>query len=348
MVRRLLPEELVGSFFGVGSLSVNDPEKPLEYVSTMRLPYWYQLPALPEEDMVRQFAYVIDGFEDEELFTLDIDVHTFQEVLTDDTPIEIDADHAHGLYLMRDLGRRFEFFKTQQTAPATMCFTIRDPDGHQLISKSMVRFFASLMRRIAVWQYQFLKNFCDTIILCQDDPALGFVIQMIRRGEVSAMDPRWIVRETDSVYPSEIIPSYHYCEDWRTLYEGEKHLLWDGSPKIVHIDLVAYPPDPDEKGAEAGEKINRFIERGGAIALGVLPNVDDGYKSSVLETLRERLTATLSRFVECGVDKDLLAENALISTQCGLSRASPRLAEEIHRTSQRFPEVLRDCVRQTT
>ncbi len=345
MTPRLLSRELVGAFFAVGSVSDSSPESPLSYVRTLQLPYWYQLPALREEDMVRQFAYVIEGFEEKGEFTLDVDVYTYWGILENNEPITIDESHAHGLYLLRALGTHFPVFKTQQTAPATMCFTIRDSRGHNLVSPSMLRFFTALMRRIAEWQYEFLSDFCDSVILCQDDPALGFVLGIIDKEDKSGLTVRQIVRETESVFPPRTIPSYHYCEDWRTLEYDGTHLLWETSPKIVHIDVLTYPPMISEK---QSEKINRFLERGGAVALGVLPNTNDGYDRPVRQLLERNLTSALRLFADSGVDVSLLADNVLISTQCGLSRASPELVREIHHTSECFPEVLEAVLGQTT
>jgi len=344
LVRRLVPEDLVGHFFAVGSVSETDPQLPADYVSTLSLPYWYQLPALREEDMVRQFAYMIDGFEEEDDFVLDLDMFVYRDIVETEEPILIDEEHAHGLYILAEKGP-FRFFKTQQTAPATMCFTVRGPDGKQLISAAMLRFFSSLMRRIAEGQVRFLREFCDTIMLCQDDPALGFVIEMAERDSSTGLTGAQIFRETESVFPAGAIPAYHYCEDWRSLRNDEEHLLWDTKTKIVHIDVVRYPPEIDE---EQAERMNRFMERGGGLALGVLPNVDDGYSRPVIETLTENLHRVLALLGNRGVDISLLATNAMISTQCGLSRATPELVRQIHARSVEFPIAFERAVKRTT
>ncbi|MGQ4871194.1 MAG: hypothetical protein ACP6IT_05095 [Candidatus Thorarchaeota archaeon] len=344
MVRRLVPEELVGHFFAVGSVSETDSQLPADYVSRLSLPYWYQLPALREEDMVRQFAYVVNGFEEDDDFVLDIDMFVYREMVETEEPIVIDREHAHGLYILAEKGP-FRFFKTQQTAPATMCFTIRGPDGKQLVSRAMLRFFSSLMRRIAEGQVRFLREFCDTIILCQDDPALGFVIELAERNSSTGLTAAQIVRETESVFPAGAIPAYHYCEDWRALQDGEKHLLWDTETKIVHIDVVRYSPEID---GEQAERMNRFMERGGGLALGVLPNVDEGYSKPVIETLTENLHRVIALLENAGVDISLLAKNTMISTQCGLSRATTELVRQIHARSAEFPIVFERAVKRTT
>ncbi len=335
---QVVPQRLVGEFFGVGSLGAKDYTAPLDYITDLALPYWYQLPKYKEEDMVRQFAYLIDGFEEEEDFTLDVDMYTYREILQDDSPLVPDNEHAHGLYLLQSRGP-FVDFKTQQTAPATMAFSIRGTDGCQLLSKSMISFFASLMARVAAGQVRFLDNFCENIILCQDDPALGHAVNMIQSNKIGDLEVWELARATEGVYPEEAIPAYHYCDDWRRLQFGDDYFLWDSKAKIVHIDVLRYPPHLE---SEQSEAINHFIERGGGFALGVIPNNDEGFFDSVIELLRKGLKSTLQAFTDSGVSIELIAENSMVSTQCGLSGLSNALTERIHAESRKFKGVFNE------
>jgi hypothetical protein len=327
-----LPENLAGQFFGVGSLGEKDHTAPLEYVKKIALPYSFQITALREEDMIRQFGATVDGFEEAGNLVLDVDIHTYREIISEDEAILPKEKYMRSLYSMMD-GTRYPFFKTQQTAPATMCFSIRGTDGKQLLNLSMFHFFERLMERIAKAQVEHLSKHCDSIIICQDDPALGFTKNMIETGQVKDITLEQIIQRTDRIYPKEAIPAYHYCDDWRDLQEDGWYMLWDGAPKLVHIDVLRYPPDMSSGHAE---KLNEFMKKGGGLALGVLPNIDDAYKRPVSETLETNLTSTLSLLSRCGVDMDLVKRNAMVSTQCGLSGASIELTREIHEQSNQF------------
>ncbi|TFG32678.1 hypothetical protein EU527_09580 [Candidatus Thorarchaeota archaeon] len=285
--------------------------------------------------MIRQFAVLIDGFEEEGDFNLDMDIHTYREITSDDEPLFLKEKNLHSLYSLMD-GTRYQYFKTQQTAPATMGFSIRGTDGKQLVSRNMFHFFESLMRRIALGQYNHLSEHCDTIIICQDDPGLGFVKQMIETKHITDMSFEQIVKMTDGIYPNYVIPAYHYCDDWRVLEQEGWYPLWESKVKIVHIDVVRYPAKID---SEQSEKINEFLVKGGGLALGILPNTDDAFEKPVLETLKDNLLSTLTDFHKCGVDLELLENNTMISTQCGLSGASPELTKEIHERSMDFKDI---------
>lgn len=330
-----IPKDLAGHFFGVGSLGEPNPSVPVDYVKKLKLPYIYSITALREEDMIRQFAVLADGFEEEGDFILDVDIQTYREIVSDDEPLMLDEEHGHSYYLLRD-GTHYPFIKTQQTAPATMCFSTRDRSGKQHITQNMFHFFLRLMTRIAVGQVQYLQQFCDSIILCQDDPGLGFVSEMIKQGQVPGLTLRDIFQKTDSIYPDSVIPAFHYCDDWRQLEFDGWYPMWESKPKLIHVDVVRYPAEVSQ---EQAEKINSFIKDGGGLALGVLPNVDDSYSMSIIETLQRNLTHNIQLLKDSGVDLDLVGRNSMISTQCGLSGASPELSRKIHDESSRFKDI---------
>ncbi len=337
----MLPEQLVGQFFGVGSLGEPDFAIPIEYIKKLNLPYTYQLTASRDEDMIRQFAVLVDEFEEEGDFILDVDIHTYREITSEDDALLPEENNLRALYSLMD-GTKYPFFKTQQTAPSTMCFSIRDSDGKQLVNRSMFHFFERLMSRIAQGQFEHLRKHCKTIIFCQDDPGLGFVKNMIENGQVTDLTLEQIIEKTDGIFPEGVIPAFHFCDDWRSLKKDSWYPLWESQPKLAHIDVARYPPEVD---SEQAEKMNRFLKNGGGLALGVLPNVDDGFTQSILDTLRSNLEIVLQAFVKSGVDLDLVERNSMVSTQCGLSGASPKLTREIHEVSGEFCSIFKEQIK---
>ena len=340
----LLPKELAGHFFGVGSLGEPNPAVPVGYVKNIKLPYAYSITSLREEDMIRQFAVLVEEYEEDGDFILDVDIHTYREMVYDDQPLMLDKEHGHSLYLMMD-GTKYPFFKTQQTAPATMCFSIRDSGGKQHVTQNMFQFFLKLMTRIAEGQVEFLSKSCDNLILCQDDPSLGYVIEMVNQGQVPGLTLKDLIQKTDSAYPESVIPAYHYCDDWRLLDFDAWFPLWESKPKLTHIDVVRYPPEVSH---EQAAKMNEFMKAGGGLALGALPNVDDSYSKPILETLESNLKQSFQLMRDVGVDLDLVKANTMVSTQCGLSGASPKLSREIHEESTKFQDIFLNILESST
>lgn len=335
LARSILPESLVGRFFGVGSLVEAVLDDAQDYVLRLALPYAYQRPEDPKEDMIRQFGALLKGFEDEGTFIYDASLDAYRGMLDDDDILLPLPSNFRSIYALPK-GRSFPFFKIEHTAPSTMCYSIRGMDGKQHLTPQMFRFFSALMSRVA---HGYQKHFAESVknlVICQDDPAFGFVVEAIKVGNAPGLTARQMMRTTDSIYPEGVIPAYHYCYDWRILEEEGTHLIWQSKPKIAHLDLLTYPPVIDQAQAEL---INKFLDRGGCIALGILPNVDTAYHESVIEYFNKSLRTALSSLAAAGVSMDLMQANCMVSTQCGLSGATPALSREIHLLDKRYSEI---------
>jgi hypothetical protein len=342
LAKSILPEKLVGRFFGVGSLTEAVLDDAQDYVLDLALPYAYQRPESPEEDMIRQFGALLKGFEDEGTFIYDASLDAYREMLQNDNPLLPLPENFRSIYALPK-GRRFPFFKSELTAPSTMCYSIRGIDGKQHLTPQMFRFYSTLMSRVAKGYQKHFADSVEKMIICQDDPSFGFVAEAIKVGNAPGLTARQMMKTTDSIYPDGIIPAYHYCYDWRVLEEEDTHLIWESKPKIAHLDLITYPPVVDEAQAEL---MNRFLDSGGCIALGILPNVDSAYHESVIEYFRKSLRTTLSHLAATGVSMDLLQTRCLVSTQCGLSGATPSLAKEIHLHDKRYSEIVMEMLKE--
>jgi hypothetical protein len=326
----------------VGSLVESQFGKAWEYVQNLNLPYAYQRTVLQEEDMIRQFGVLLQDFEKAGTFIYDVTHDSFNEMLQDDTPLIPEEKYFHSLYEMIERGP-FSRFKTQLTAPASMCYSIRDSSGQQQLTPQMFHFFSTLMERVGKGYLKHFKNHVQTLFVCLDDPALGFVVDLIETGKAPGLSANQIMKTTDRVLSLFKVPIYHYCYDWRSLEAEGNHLLWNSSPKIAHLDMVAYPPEID---SEQSELINTFLEKGGGIALGVLPNTDSAYNGTVLDVFKQSLSKTLTLLYKSGVDLDLLKQRVIVSTQCGLSGASPELSREIHQGDAIYPEIVASIFKQ--
>lgn len=335
LTRSILPESLVGRFFGVGSLVEAVIDDAQEYVLGLAMPYAYQRPEDPKEDMIRQFGALLKGFEDEGTFIYDASFDAYCEMLSSEDPLLPLPENFRSTYtLLR--GRSIPYFKTEHTAPSTMCYSIRGIDGKQDLTPQMFRFFSALMSRVARGYQKHFAYSVENLVICQDDPSFGFVAEAIKVGNAPGLTARQMMKATDSIYPEGVIPAYHYCYDWRILEEDGTHLIWQSKPKITHLDLLTYPPVIDQAQAEL---INKFLDLGGCIALGILPNVDTAYHESVIEYFSKSLRTTLSRLASAGVNMDLMQENCMVSTQCGLSGGTPALSREIHLLDKRYSEI---------
>ncbi len=336
MTKAILPHELRGRFLGVGSVVEEWEGEASEYIPKISLPYAYQRPARPEEDMIRQFGSVLTGFEEKGTFVFETGFDEYQNMIRGEEDILPAEQYFESLYKLPKHGP-FKYLKTQVTSPATMCYSIRGEDGRQHLTPQMFRFFSSLISRIMKGFVAHFAESVETLMVCQDDPAFGFVKDMIESENAPGLSAHQVMRVIDRIFPSEVIPAYHYCYDWRVLMDKGRHLIWQSKPKVVHIDTINYPPEID---AGQGELINKFLQAGGGIALGVIANVDSAFTELVISYYEKSLKKTISLFVRAGVNIDLLKENTMVSTQCGLSGATPNLSRQIHSHDQTYSEIL--------
>ncbi|MFW9955442.1 MAG: hypothetical protein ACFFD3_12885 [Candidatus Thorarchaeota archaeon] len=336
MVDSIIPGRMVGHFLGVGSLVEDMRNEALEYITRLELPYAYQTPSKHEEDMIRQFGSLLHSFEDKGTFIYEINHDDFSEMIDNDTPLLPDERHFHSLYSIIEKGP-FNCLKTQVTAPATMGYSIRDSKGNQYLTPQMFHFFLALAKRISTGYMQHFAGVVKNLFICLDDPALGFVVDLIETGKAPGLTPTHVMSATDNIIPKAVTPIYHYCYDWRTLNSNGRHLLWESRPKILHLDMISYPPRIDNEQAELA---NKFLATGGGIALGILPNTDSAYSDSVKDTIEINGEKTLSLLQSSGVDMELLEGQFMVSTQCGLSGASSQLSKQIHENDSIFTEIM--------
>jgi methionine synthase II (cobalamin-independent) len=66
------------------------------------------------------------------------------------------------------------------------------------------------------------------------------------------------------------------------------------------------------------DDIASFLERGGAIAWGIVPNDEEGLKKETPASLVERLEREMFKLSSRGISPDLVLRASLITPQCGL------------------------------
>jgi methionine synthase II (cobalamin-independent) len=85
-----------------------------------------------------------------------------------------------------------------------------------------------------------------------------------------------------------------------------------------------------------------FLERGGSIAWGIIPNQEDSLRLASVADLVEKLERTMDSLVAKGVDQESLHRTSLLTPQCGLGSLDEALAAEalvlLNQVSNEFRE----------
>ena len=298
-------------------------------------PFWPQLVQRSHhEDMIVQFTEGLPFLEVTEDRKVLLTVHEdaekkllafYDRFLAEDVEhFALSKNYVSGFYEMltlidRDPDQYGPFIKGHTVGPVTFAAAIRDQKGRNLFSyPDLSEAFVKALAIRALWQVRELGRSGKRPILFLDEPTLagyGSAFTPIQRHEVVALIKEVVdyVRER-----SEAIIGIHCCgnTDWSMIIEA--------GPDIVSFDAFSYL---DYFLLYPGE-IRGFIERGGAIAWGIVPTF--GFTGrETLEDLSERLRKGLAKLYALGLDPSRVARQSLITPACGMGTMKPAAAERV-------------------
>jgi len=112
----------------------------------------------------------------------------------------------------------------------------------------------------------------------------------------------------------------HSCEaiDWS--------LLTDSTADIISVDIFRFGTSL----APYAVQLRGFLERGGIIAWGITPTLDDPFVESV-ESLLHRLQLLWEELFSRGPDINYVLRRSMITPACGTGLLSPAQARQIYR-----------------
>jgi methionine synthase II (cobalamin-independent) len=312
----------------IGSLPHKNPAEAVNLVlrCLKRVPFWPQLPALGfGENMYAQFSTKLPGIDiDAKAKRITVDLMDFdpeqfyQAVLTEDLDyFAYQKGNFRGFYelMSRRLPEGLKAIKGQVTGPVSLGLQIFDSTGKSVIYdevySEIVRKNLNLMLR---WQERELQKKCVRPLLFIDEPSLSLV-----GTPFAAISPErvtsWINEVLESV---NCLKGLHCCgnTDWPTVLRTNVDVLSFDAYNYGHT-ISLYPVE-----------VKRFLQKGGCIAWGIIPNQEDDLRLSTVASLVEKLERAFAPLVAKGVERELLYRTSLITPQCGLGTVDEVLATE--------------------
>jgi methionine synthase II (cobalamin-independent) len=330
---------------GVGSMPHLETRDALRvmFQNFPTLPYWPQLPKRDfRENMYAQFSAALPGAQ------IDL-VHERLDLIKDDTLMaQIEAfyaryladdpdlfalapEYAAGLYALRDQRAELthaRWIKGQVTGPISFGLKVVDQTMKPMLYDDTLRdVLVKHVTRHAQWQEKFLGAL-GTPIVFVDEPSLALI-----GASVVALNREDVIRDLEEIFSSlHCITGTHCCgnTDWAMLLQT--------SVNIISFDAYNYA----ENLALFADDVKRFLDRGGALAWGIVPTVEEQIASETPESLVARLDAAINLLVKKGIDRDLLFARALITPACGLGPVSPEAAERAFALARQVSEQLRN------
>ena len=89
------------------------------------------------------------------------------------------------------------------------------------------------------------------------------------------------------------------------------------------------------------DKVKSFLERGGSIAWGIVPNEEEALAKESLPSLRDRLEEAMAPFTKDGVKFKQIIAQGLITPSCGLASLSPEAASQALELAAKLSRDLR-------
>lgn len=329
---------------GIGSLPHADPQDALHVVlkNFPTIPYWPQLPRRDfRESMYAQFSEDLVGIK------MDVPREWLGVVLDDDTLAGAEAfyarylednsnlfavrrDYAAGMYALCDLRDELhgaQWIKGQITGPISFGLKVTDQNLRPMLYDDTLRdVLVKHLVRKAQWQEKFLSQLGKPIIFV-DEPSLALI-----GASMVALNRDDVTRDLEEVFTGlSCLTGTHCCgnTDWA--------LLLETSVDIISFDALNYA----ENLALFADNVRRFLDRGGVLAWGIIPTLEDEIARAEADALVTRLDGAIDLLVKKGLDRDLLYERALITPACGLGTVSVAAAERAFALAREVSDQVR-------
>jgi len=336
----------------VGSVPHVDPTALTHHLtSLLDIPCWLQLPRRNYlENIYTQYAAtlpgaVVDAQKEKAVMhtdaaDFDAQLETFyQSVIDDDLDhFALTRDCTLGFFTLLDelKSKPAAWVKGQVMGPISFGLTVTDQNLRaSLYNEMMADALVKNMSMNARWQIRQLKTVGENVIMFVDEPYMASFgsafISLSREQALAYMNEVY-----DAVHAEGALVGVHCCgnTDWG--------LLLDSKADILNLDAFSFL----ENLALYPTELRLFLDRGGAVCWGIVPN-DERLRSESPASLAKRVRDGLqlvhakaaSRGVRISVDE--LAERSLIAPVCGLGSTTVEIAEEAFEKTSAMSAILK-------
>jgi len=310
----------------IGSMPHTDPAEACSLITRYLkdIPAWPQLPKRSfKENMYAQFSQGFPGvvLKEDSIYvdrTQDLS-KPLEQLYTAYLENDIDKypvspEYAAGFRKFLSLTNLSPLaVKGQVTGPITWGLTVTDDSQKAVIyDDTLADAIVKLLRLKAVWQEKELKQISRNTIIFVDEPymsAFGSVSVLLSRERVISL--------LEEVFGGiGGLKGVHCCgnTDWS--------VLLDTSADIISFDAYNYAQSLSLYPAE----IKKFLDRGGAIAWGIIPNDEESLAKESVASLKDRLEEAMAPFTRKGIPFKQLIRQGLLTPSCGLASLTTKEA----------------------
>ncbi len=219
-------------------------------------------------------------------------------------------DRVAGLYaLLEQDGLSPQAVKGCITGPLSWGITVTDENKrsilyHDVLGDAVPKF----LKLKAAWEENELKKISPNTIIFVDEPIMASYGSIVASGPFSR--PEKIIEMINEVFDGiSGLKGIHCCAntDWSILLKTKMDIL--NFDAYDYAESVALYPD----------EIKQFIQRGGCIGWGIVPNAMGPVTKESLASLKDRLEEAMAPFTRHGLSiKDIIKQSLLLPS-CGLN-----------------------------
>src|SRR3972149_331761 len=306
---------------GIGSMPHTNPREACSIIMKYLpdIPTWPQLPRRsPEENMVIQFS---EGFPGVVIRGDKIHIEPSTNFESELEQIYIDCEqdkgrqyglsteYASGLHSFLPKAAGNKIVKGQVTGPVTWGLTVTSQDGLGILyDDTLAETAAKFLRLKAAWQENILKEISPNTIIFVDEPYL------VSLGSVFTPIPE----EKVPVLLEEVFKGIKGTKGLHCCGNTNWSVLLDTKFDILSFDAYNYASSLSTH----SDKVKSFLERGGNIAWGIVPNEEEALAKESLSSLRDRLEEAMAPFTKDGVRFKQIIAQGLVTPSCGLESLS--------------------------
>ena len=336
----------------VGSVPHTDPhDLNAHLLSTLDIPCWLQLARLDfRENMYTQYAPSLPGavvdearekaFVDTSADDFDNALETFYQAVIDENvdAFALHPDYARGFYILLEAlaHNPTKYTKGQVTGPISFGLTVTDQNGRAcLYNEVYVDVLVKHMTFNARWQVKQLSTVSEQVILFVDEPymaSFGSAYVSLGRDQVIT----WLDEVYESLHAVGAITGTHCCgnTDWGVLLNTQVDILNLDAYDFIE-SLALYPVE-----------LREFLDRGGAVCWGLIPNNDhifDETPQALAKKLQDGIRLICEKAANRGVTirPDEFASHSLIAPACGLGLAIVEIADRAFEILAETGEILK-------
>jgi hypothetical protein len=307
-------------------------------IDAVDIPIWPQMSKLNfRENMYTQFAAVlpsinIDDAEEKITFDTTGDITSPLEdfyshfIAEDYDYFGLSTTQAAGFDMMLNLlaNNPGTWVKGQVTGPISMGLTVTDQDLRaSLYNDMLVDVLAKNAAMNARWQIRQLKNVRSEVMIFVDEPYMASFgsayISLSREQVVGMLDEVF-----ESIHLEGALAGVHCCAntDWSVLLATQVDIL--NLDAYEYLDnLALYPLE-----------LREFLDRGGIIAWGIVPNTQDIFRvtpGQLAVQLRKGIELICEKAAARGVSilPGTLDKRSLVTPACGLGPTTTEIADKV-------------------